>query len=209
MGRWRRLRWWCVRSAAGDQLVAYVVPAAGVCCGCGRCCGRVWRSGLPAYMVPSAVVVLDAFPLTSAGKLDRKALPEPVFEARVFRAPATPVEEIVAAVFAGVLGVERVGLDDDFFEFGGNSLIATQVVARLGRFGRPCRVRASVRGVRRWRRLAARVERSRSEVAGWRCSCEDVRTQMPLSLGAAADVVPQPVRHASVGAYNMPFARAI
>ncbi|MBF6303187.1 hypothetical protein IU459_37730, partial [Nocardia amamiensis] len=81
-------------------------------------------------------VVLDEFPLNASGKLDRKALPEPVFEAKVFRAPATPVQEIVAEIFAAVLGLaaaERaVGLDDDFFDLGGNSLVATQVVARLG-----------------------------------------------------------------------------
>ncbi|WP_345344629.1 amino acid adenylation domain-containing protein, partial [Rhodococcus olei] len=87
---------------------------------------------LPGYMVPAAVVVLDAIPLTPAGKVDRTALPEPVFESRPFREPATPAEETVAAVFADVLGVERVGADDDFFELGGNSLIATQVVARVG-----------------------------------------------------------------------------
>ncbi len=83
-------------------------------------------------MVPSAIMVLDEFPLNPSGKLDRKALPAPVFEAREFRAPPTAVEQVVASVFAEVLGVERVGLDDDFFALGGNSLIATQVVARLG-----------------------------------------------------------------------------
>ncbi|MEU4435777.1 amino acid adenylation domain-containing protein, partial [Nocardia rhamnosiphila] len=87
---------------------------------------------LPAHMVPSALMVLDEIPLTPVGKLDRKALPEPVFEAREFRAPSTPIEEIVAGVFAEVLGIERVGADDDFFALGGNSLIATQVAARLG-----------------------------------------------------------------------------
>ncbi|MGH8882516.1 MAG: condensation domain-containing protein, partial [Stackebrandtia sp.] len=85
-----------------------------------------------AYMVPAAVVVLAALPLNTSGKLDRKALPEPEFEAREFRAPSTPVEEIVAGVFAEVLGVERIGADDDFVALGGNSLIATQVAARLG-----------------------------------------------------------------------------
>ncbi|WP_369027913.1 phosphopantetheine-binding protein, partial [Nocardia farcinica] len=77
-------------------------------------------------------VVLDQFPLNASGKLDRKALPAPVFEAKAFRAPSTPIEEIVAGTFADVLGVARIGLDDDFFALGGNSLLATQVTARLG-----------------------------------------------------------------------------
>ncbi|WP_152103883.1 AMP-binding enzyme, partial [Rhodococcus aetherivorans] len=115
----------------GQQLVAYVVPVPG-----GEIDEQELRSGLgkalPSYMVPSAFVVLDEFPLNASGKLDRKALPAPVFEAREFRAPATPIEEIVAGVFAEVLGVGRVGADDDFFALGGNSLVATQVVSRLG-----------------------------------------------------------------------------
>ncbi|MDV6293933.1 non-ribosomal peptide synthetase, partial [Rhodococcus aetherivorans] len=115
----------------GQQLVAYVVPVPGA-----EIDDQELRSGLgkalPSYMVPSAFVVLDEFPLNASGKLDRKALPAPVFEAREFRAPATPIEEIVAGVFAEVLGVGRVGADDDFFALGGNSLVATQVVSRLG-----------------------------------------------------------------------------
>ena len=86
---------------------------------------------LPDYMVPAHIVVLEAFPLTSSGKIDRKALPAPVFAATPFRAPQTQTEKIVAGVFAEVLGVGRVGLDDDFFALGGDSLIATRVSARL------------------------------------------------------------------------------
>ena len=86
---------------------------------------------LPDYMVPTQIVVLDEFPLTSSGKIDRKALPAPVFAATSFQAPQTPTEKIVADVFAEVLGLDRVGLDDDFFALGGDSLIATRVSARL------------------------------------------------------------------------------
>ncbi|MGW4249697.1 AMP-binding protein, partial [Nocardia sp. NPDC004722] len=125
----------------GDALIAYVVPASAptskpVALGADALdteALRTYLGGLlPSYMVPTAFVVLDAFPLNASGKLDRKALPAPVFEAKVFRAPSTPIEEIVAGIVSDVLGVGRAGLDDDFFELGGNSLIATQVVARLG-----------------------------------------------------------------------------
>ncbi|MGW4246000.1 amino acid adenylation domain-containing protein, partial [Nocardia sp. NPDC004722] len=115
----------------GEQLVGYVIPAAGHSVDIDAVRAEL-HDGLPGYMVPTAFVVLDAFPLNASGKLDRKQLPAPVFEAKVFRAPSTPIEEIVAGVFADVLGVGRVGMDDDFFELGGNSLIATQVTARLG-----------------------------------------------------------------------------
>ncbi|MFE3960145.1 non-ribosomal peptide synthase/polyketide synthase, partial [Nocardia sp. NPDC059091] len=115
---------------AGDQLVGYVVrePEAVVDIDAVK---AALSGSLPAYMVPAALVVLDAFPVNASGKLDRKALPAPVFEAKRFRAPSTPIEEIIAQIFADLLGVERVGVDDDFFELGGNSLVATQVVARL------------------------------------------------------------------------------
>ncbi|UPW05630.1 non-ribosomal peptide synthase/polyketide synthase [Rhodococcus pyridinivorans] len=122
-----------VRSDAhsGEHLVAYLVAADGRSLDTTSVSRRLAGS-LPAYMVPSVYVVLDEFPLGSSGKLDRKALPAPVFEVKEFRAPMTPVEQIVASVFADVLGLDRVGLDDDFFALGGNSLIATQAVSRIG-----------------------------------------------------------------------------
>ncbi|MET8801053.1 condensation domain-containing protein, partial [Nocardia sp. NPDC004568] len=118
-------------SDLGEQLVAYVVPVPGEQVVSGVLLESL-RDVLPVYMIPAVVMELDAFPLNTSGKLDRKALPAPVFETKQFRAPSTPIEEIVAGVFADVLGVQRVGADDDFFALGGNSLIATQVAARLG-----------------------------------------------------------------------------
>ncbi|WP_153349225.1 condensation domain-containing protein, partial [Nocardia aurantia] len=114
----------------GDQrIVAYLAGAGAVDVDAVRD-GAGQR--LPAYMVPSAFVVLDAIPLTVNGKLDRRALPAPAARTRTFRAPETPVQEAVATVFADVLGLPRVGLDDDFFALGGNSLIATRVASRIG-----------------------------------------------------------------------------
>jgi len=91
------------------------------------------RRSLPEFMVPSAFVVLDALPLTPNGKLDRRALPAPAFapaEAR-FVAPATAVEELLAGIWAEVLGQERVSVRESFFDLGGHSLLATRVASRI------------------------------------------------------------------------------
>ncbi|WP_449619236.1 amino acid adenylation domain-containing protein, partial [Rhodococcus cercidiphylli] len=89
-------------------------------------------AALPSHMVPSAIVVLESIPLTPVGKLDRAALPVPEFgSATSYREPSTPAELTVAAVFAEILEVDRVGADDGFFELGGDSLSATRVIARV------------------------------------------------------------------------------
>ncbi|MGB8944310.1 MAG: amino acid adenylation domain-containing protein [Streptomyces sp.] len=91
---------------------------------------RFVAARLPDYMVPSAFVTVGRMPLGPTGKLDRSALPEPEFTGDAYREPRTETEAVITAVYADVLGVERVGADDDFFAVGGDSLRSIQVVAR-------------------------------------------------------------------------------
>ncbi|HEX2203959.1 MAG TPA: condensation domain-containing protein, partial [Longimicrobium sp.] len=88
-------------------------------------------ANLPEYMIPSVFVLLPALPLGNTGKVDRRALPAPPPEPGGYLAPRTPDEGVIAAIWAEALGVDRVGVDDDFFALGGQSLLATQVVSRL------------------------------------------------------------------------------
>ncbi|NRD59326.1 non-ribosomal peptide synthetase, partial [Corallococcus exiguus] len=124
---------------AGDKrLIAYVVPKAEGWPGVSGLREHV-KAKLPEYMVPSAFVALETLPLTSNGKVDRKALPEPESVrpelARQYVAPRTEVETTLAEVWAQVLGLNRVGVQDNFFELGGDSILSLQVVARARRAG--------------------------------------------------------------------------
>ena len=123
------------RSASGEtRLVAYVVPTR-----CASLAAEALReflaTHLPEWMIPASFVRLASLPLTSNGKLDQPALPEPspdnALDDTHYRAPATPMEQRMAAIVAEVLGVERVGLDDNFFLMGGHSLLGAQVVLRM------------------------------------------------------------------------------
>ncbi|NBK42077.1 amino acid adenylation domain-containing protein, partial [Pseudomonas soli] len=100
------------------------------------------QASLPAHLLPQALVRLDALPLTSHGKLDRKALPQPaMLAAQDYVMPQGPVETAIAALWAEVLGIERVGRHDNFFELGGHSLLAVNLTARLRQAGLQADVR--------------------------------------------------------------------
>ena len=119
----------------GKILTAYVVPTKGVAVSPEELKEKALLS-LPDYMVPASFVILDAFPLTEHGKIDRRALPSPIEfrQARISarsRPPRTPEEEIIAGIFCQVLGITHVSADDNFFELGGHSLLATQVLTRV------------------------------------------------------------------------------
>jgi amino acid adenylation domain-containing protein/thioester reductase-like protein len=89
---------------------------------------------LPSHMIPSAIMWLDALPMTASGKIDRKALPAPAATRQTgtpYRPPVTPLQAMLADVWADLLRVERVGIDDNFFELGGHSLLAVELASRL------------------------------------------------------------------------------
>ncbi len=113
------------------RLVAYVVPKPQAAPDAAEL-GAALAERLPAYMVPSAFMVLEALPLTANGKIDRRALAsvEPRAEGAVDDAPRSPVEEVLASIWADVFGRERVGIHERFADLGGHSLLAIQIVAR-------------------------------------------------------------------------------
>jgi amino acid adenylation domain-containing protein/non-ribosomal peptide synthase protein (TIGR01720 family) len=110
----------------GERLVGYVVPAAPD----DSVLRAALRAALPDYMVPTAFVTMPALPRTPNGKLDRRALPTPEITATAQIAPRTPVERQLAEVWSQVLGVARVGVEDNFFGLGGDSILSIQIVSR-------------------------------------------------------------------------------
>ena len=121
----------CVRDNHGvRRLIGYVVPAAEGGADAAAIQHHL-EARLQERLVPSAFVELPALPLTSHGKVDRRALPAPAFAQETYRTPRTPQEEIVCHLYAEVLGLERAGLGDDFFDLGGHSLTAMRLMSRV------------------------------------------------------------------------------
>jgi amino acid adenylation domain-containing protein len=196
--------------APGDRrLVAYAVPAEGADVSAAELRSGL-RARLPEYLVPSAVVVLDAFPLSRTGKVDRARLPAPDVhgDEDAYVLPRTPVEEVLAGMYAELLNAVRVGARDDFFALGGHSLLATRLVSRVrGAFGVELPLRAlfeapSVEA------LAARVEALRREGAARLAPpLVPVGRDRPLPLSFAQQrlwFIDQ--LEPGSAAYNLPFA---
>jgi amino acid adenylation domain-containing protein len=171
---------------------------------------------LPDYMVPSAIVVLDRLPELSSGKLDRSALPEPTTpaasEADDGPAPRTPTEAAVARVWAELLGLERLGADDDFFRRGGNSLLAARATARLrALLGIDLGLRATFESPT-VSALAASIDAARGSAA-----CDAPVASIPrVPEGVPVPLLPGQMSLAFIerletanGAYNIPVAVAL
>ncbi|MBB5160708.1 amino acid adenylation domain-containing protein/non-ribosomal peptide synthase protein (TIGR01720 family) [Mycobacterium sp. AZCC_0083] len=123
-------------SSGSQRLVGYVVPVGPSNALPPEFVGELrshLKGVLPAYMVPTAIAVLDELPLTDNGKLNVRALPDvaPSSQQRTSRAPRTPTEETLCEVFAEVLGMESAGIDDDFFDLGGHSLLTIRLISRV------------------------------------------------------------------------------
>jgi amino acid adenylation domain-containing protein len=163
---------------------------------------------LPEYMVPAAFVHMDALPVNPNGKLDRKALPAPDFgsDEETYVAPRTPVEEVLAGIWAEVLGLERLGVHDEFFALGGHSLLATRVVSWVRDvFGVELPLRALFEGPT-VAEMAARVEEMRrAELRVLPPVVPVERTHLPLSFAQERLWFLDQLEPGSAF-YNLPFA---
>lgn len=171
-------------AAHDGRLVGYVVPEDSGAAGEDREeeLRALVADRLPEYMVPHAIVTLEALPLTPNGKLDRKALPVPERAGAAYRAPGTSAEEALAAVFADVLDRDRVGLDDDFLALGGDSVGAIRVVTRAGARG----LGLTARQVLERRTVAALAEVATA--AAGADSADGAAPREPLFAAEAGDV---------------------
>ncbi|HLL46911.1 MAG TPA: amino acid adenylation domain-containing protein, partial [Longimicrobiaceae bacterium] len=167
------------------RLVGYVVAEAGAGLSGARLRERL-SGRLPEYMVPSAVVVLERLPLNANGKVDRRALPAPEWGGEeAYVAPRTPTEEVLAGIWAEVLGLERVGVEENFFALGGHSLLATQVVSRVRQaFGVEVPLKALFEA-QTVAALAARIEAQRRAGTPGAPPIERVSREEPLPLSFA------------------------
>ena len=156
----------------GKQLVGYVVARDNTDTNALR---SELAKVLPDYMVPMQIIALEKLPLTPAGKLDRAALPEPTWQNQSYEAPQTDNERILAAIWAEVLGVERVGRQDHFFELGGDSIVALQVVSRVRQQG----LQLAPRELFQFPRLAELAQAARA--AGEDVAQEPVTGELPLA----------------------------
>ncbi|MGY4490645.1 amino acid adenylation domain-containing protein [Pseudomonas sp. TE3610] len=142
------------------------------------------KQSLPAHMLPAQIVVLDALPLTSNGKLDRQVLAGHDSLSQPgnahYRAPQTELQQAVAAIWQEVLGAKRVGLEDNFFDLGGHSLLATQVVSRINQ---ELQIKLSVRSLFETRHLGALVEVV-EQLGGQRLSSEHLNAEVAAALAA-------------------------
>ncbi|ODU06953.1 MAG: hypothetical protein ABS81_03050 [Pseudonocardia sp. SCN 72-86] len=165
-----------VQHGSADYLAGYVVPEAGAELDVADI--AAWaRAELPAYMVPTAFLVLETLPLTTNGKVDRRALPVPDLAEQVSgRAPRTPAETLLCELVADVLGLPSIGADDDFFALGGDSIVSIQLVSRARAAG----IGLSPRHVFEHRTVAAMAEVADVAVA---------RTAEPA--GSAVGLVPR------------------
>jgi amino acid adenylation domain-containing protein len=192
----------------GDRrLVAYVVPGAGCAVDVGGL--REYVAGLlPGFMVPSGFVVVDELPLTANGKLDRAALPAPDYGAGVRgAAPRDEREAVLCAVFARVLGLGRVGIDDDFFHLGGHSLLATQLVSQAcAAFDAELTVQ-DVFDAPTVARLAPRIRPGRRRAALTALG-QDARERLPLSFAQQRLWLIDRIEGPS-STYNVPFVLEI